>query len=100
MNDPYCIPGTDCLANNLGITDAAQLNAVEAQLVSIRDVQISRTTIPGSYGTVHLFRFHELLFRDVYSWAGEARTVDIASQAFTSAAGASSKTRSPRFSIG
>lgn len=75
--DPYCWPGTDCLQNKLGITDAAELFAVESRIVSVRDVQISRSTIPGNYGLAHLQRFHEFLFGDVYAWAGQTRTVDI-----------------------
>jgi len=77
VGDPYSIPGTDCLANKLGVADADELREVEAQLASIRDIQISRVSVPGSYGLAHLLRFHEILFSDVYDWAGRTRTVDI-----------------------
>jgi cell filamentation protein len=77
VSDPYAIPGSECLANKLGITDAERLAQAEARLVSVRDVQIARITIPGDYGLAHLQRFHRLLFGDVYEWAGQTRTVDI-----------------------
>ncbi|MFG1949708.1 Fic/DOC family protein [Micromonospora sp. NPDC048830] len=57
--------------------DSRLLFEVEARLVSVRDVQIARSTIPGDYGLAHLQRFHKVLFGDVYAWAGQTRTVDI-----------------------
>ncbi|SCG80653.1 cell filamentation protein [Micromonospora echinaurantiaca] len=77
MSDPYCWPGTECLQNKLGVMDPIVLLEVEARLVSVRDVQIARTTIPGDYGLAHLQRFHRALFSDIYDWAGQTRTVDI-----------------------
>jgi len=65
------------LANKLGITDPDRLLIVEARLVSIREVQVARDTIPGDYNLDHFRAFHRALFRDVYDWAGETRTVDI-----------------------
>ncbi|WP_341717422.1 Fic family protein [Micromonospora sp. FIMYZ51] len=75
--DPYCWPGTDCLQNKLGITDADQLSEVEFRLASIREVQASRMIIPGGYGLDHLQCFHRHLFSDIYPWAGQTRRVDI-----------------------
>ncbi len=78
MSDPYLIPGTDCLENKLGITDRAVLHEVEGRIVSIRDVELARETLPGEYNLAHLQAFHHALFRDVYPWAGRLRTVNIA----------------------
>jgi cell filamentation protein len=77
VSDPYEQPGTNCLANKLGITDPGVLAAVEFRLVSIREVQAARVSIPGNFALSHLQRFHGFLFQDVYSWAGKTRTVDI-----------------------
>lgn len=77
MIDPYLIPGTQCLDNKLGFTSPAELREAEARIVSIRDVQLARETLPGEYNLTHLQAFHRALFRDVYIWAGEIRTVNI-----------------------
>jgi cell filamentation protein len=77
VSDPYEQFGTGCLANKLGITDPDVLAVAEFRLVSIRDVQAARASIPGNFGLAHLQKFHHFLFRDVYSWAGKTRTVDI-----------------------
>lgn len=77
MTDPYLCPGTDCLQNKLGITDPAELRLIEARIVSIRDVELARETLPGEYNLAHLQAFHRALFRDVYEWAGQIRTVNV-----------------------
>ncbi|HYS41859.1 MAG TPA: Fic family protein [Pseudonocardiaceae bacterium] len=78
MTDPYVIPGSACLKNLLGLTDPNELRTVEARIISIRDVELARTVLPGEYNLAHLQAFHRHLFQDVYSWAGQLRTVDIA----------------------
>ncbi|GAA2604079.1 Fic/DOC family protein [Paractinoplanes durhamensis] len=77
MDDPYTQPNSDCLINKLGLTDANKLADAEFRLVSIRDVQAARASIPGDFGLSHLQEFHRFLFRDVYEWAGQTRRVDI-----------------------
>jgi cell filamentation protein, protein adenylyltransferase len=78
VTDPYVIPGSECLQNLLGLTDSNDLRTVEARIISIRDVELARTVLPGEYNLAHLQAFHHHLFQDVYSWAGQLRTVDIA----------------------
>jgi cell filamentation protein len=78
VTDPYVIPGSTCLKNLLGLTDPNELRMVEARIISIRDVELARTVLPGEYNLAHLQAFHHHLFQDVYSWAGQLRTVDIA----------------------
>jgi cell filamentation protein, protein adenylyltransferase len=75
--DPYSLPGTSCLRNKLEIVDPAVLRDVEARIVSIRDVELARQTLPGEYSLEHYQQFHRHLFQDVYEWAGELRRVDI-----------------------
>lgn len=77
MTDPYSQPGLLCLRNKLGLTDPARLKEVEARIVSIRDVELGRESLPGEYNLEHLQAFHHTLFQDVYDWAGQTRTVDI-----------------------
>lgn len=76
MSDPvYCYPPDFLvLRNRLGITDEAELDFSERELVSQRAAE----TIPaGSFNLAHLRAIHRHLFQDVYDWAGELRTVEI-----------------------
>jgi cell filamentation protein len=78
VTDPYVIPGSACLKNLLDLTDPNELRTIEARIISIRDVELARTVLPGEYNLAHLQAFHQHLFQDIYSWAGQLRTVDIA----------------------
>lgn len=77
MSDPeYCYP-PDCtvLRNRLDIGDAAALDAAERELVVMRLLE----PVPeGDFDLDHLKAIHRHLFQDVYAWAGEVRTVEIA----------------------
>lgn len=75
--DPYSLPGGMCLRNKIGTTDPTVLSAAEARIVSIRDVELARETLPGEYNLQHYQDFHRHLFQDIYDWAGELRRVDI-----------------------
>jgi cell filamentation protein len=67
------------LRNRLGITDALELARVEAELVGAAELVLYRERpISGRYDLAHLQAVHRHLFGEVYDWAGELRTVDIA----------------------
>lgn len=75
MADPYLYPGTTVLRNKLGIRDTAQLEQTERVLVTQRAAE----GIPaGTFGLDHMKAIHRHLFQDLYEWAGEIRTVEIA----------------------
>ncbi len=76
--DPYLDPDTGVLRNRLGITDHARLLEVEAGLSLAALADIGTRILPGSYDLDHLRSFHREIFGDLYPWAGEVRTVDIA----------------------
>lgn len=77
MTDPYALPnGT--LRNLLGITDAAELEAAEADITRARLLQIHQNPPLGAFDLAHLQRIHAEIFGDVYAWAGQLRTVEIA----------------------
>jgi cell filamentation protein len=78
VSDPYVYPGTDVLRNNLGIRDAAGLARVEADLTNWNGLCLAAEPIPGDFDLAHLRAFHRFLFRDLYDWAGELRTVSLA----------------------
>jgi cell filamentation protein len=74
--DPYTYPGTDVLTNRLNLRDQAALTAAERDFVRLRGDEAARLEFaltPDGFRAVHL-----QLFQDVYEWAGENRTVDIA----------------------
>lgn len=77
MSDPvYCYPPNHrVLRNKLNLRDAAQLDQFERELVAERTAQGIPT---GDFDLAHLRAIHRHLFQDVYDWAGEIRTVEIA----------------------
>lgn len=77
VDDPYLDPATGVLRNRLGIDDPEEFAQLEAELAAIRIAEVARNPLPGLYDLDHLRRFHRAIFRDVYLWAGEVRTVDI-----------------------
>ena len=76
--DPYVYPATRCLRNRLGIRDPDLLARVEGEQTSILIAQLQRDWLPGRYDLAHLRAFHRRIFGDIYTWAGELRTVPIA----------------------
>lgn len=77
MNDPYALPN-GVLRNRLGITDPQMLTSAEADITRARLVMLSERRLPGAYDLSHLQAFHAAVFGDIYPWAGELRTVNIA----------------------
>jgi cell filamentation protein len=75
--DPYLDLQSGLLRNRLGITDARALRHLEAELTASRIYDLIRSPIPGAYDLAHLRAFHRQIFRDLYHWAGELRTVSI-----------------------
>jgi cell filamentation protein len=77
MTDPYALPN-GVLRNKLALTDPQDLAAAEADITRARLTQLSAGPLPGGYDLAHLQGFHARIFGDLYAWAGELRTVDIA----------------------
>lgn len=76
--DPYVDPDTGILKNLLGLRTSASLDAAEADLVAIRRAELERSWPKPTGDLAELRAIHRFLFQDVYGWAGELRTVDIA----------------------
>lgn len=75
-SDPYSYPGTDTLRNKLGLTDDRTLTEAERRLTLARGAEAARLTFPA---TADGYRaLHRHLFQDLYDWAGQDRTVNIA----------------------
>ncbi|HXT05750.1 MAG TPA: hypothetical protein VN715_02295 [Roseiarcus sp.] len=74
-DDPYVYPRTFVLRNKLGLTDAVRLESFERRMV----VQRLDEGVPsGAFDLDHLRAIHRHLFQDVYDWAGEIRTTELA----------------------
>lgn len=73
--DIYCYPASNVLINKLEITDQAALDIAELEFTQCRIEQY----VPefNAFSLATLQDIHFFLFQDIYSWAGEIRTVDI-----------------------
>jgi len=78
VTDPYIDPDTGVLRNRLGISDPAELAAVESELAAYRELQLYLSRpVAGTYDLAYVRAIHRWLFADIYPWAGELRTIDI-----------------------
>jgi len=77
--DPYyCYPNSHVLKNNLNIHEAGALADAEREITAVRLGQISKSPVHGKFDLEHLCNIHRAIFHDVFPWAGELRTVNIA----------------------
>lgn len=76
--DPYTDPETGVLYNKLGLRTWTELRAAERDITRIRAAELAVHPPPPTYDLEHLRAVHRRLFSDLYEWAGEVRTVDIA----------------------
>ena len=75
--DPYLYPGTDVLKNLRDIRISKIRDRFEAEATTRRIVELIRSPVPGAFDTVHYRAIHQIMFQDVYAWAGQFRTVNI-----------------------
>ena len=78
MDKIYCYPDTDILKNKMNIHSQRQLFEAETRIVSVRLYQLQKHPVKGCFDLAHLCRIHQFIFQDLYSWAGELRTINIA----------------------
>lgn len=78
MDNTYCYPNTSILKNKLDIHDNAILLQAETRLAAIRLYQLQEKPIRGNFDYNHLCSIHRHIFQDLYDWAGNPRTVNIA----------------------
>lgn len=76
-SDPYTYPGTDVLRNIPDIREPVRLAAFEANATAARLVELDAVPLTGGFDVAHLRAIHRHIFQDVFSWAGEFRTVNI-----------------------
>jgi len=78
MSDPYVDPQSKILRNKFGLTDQESLDLTEANVVLVRSILLQLKPIKGNFDSDHLKAIHSYLFRDVYDWAGQFRTIPLA----------------------
>jgi cell filamentation protein len=74
----YCYPDTSILKNKLNIKKDEDLYNAERDIVNIRAAELYNKPISGDFDFKYMKSIHKYLFQDIYEWAGENRTVDIA----------------------
>lgn len=73
--DPYCYCDSHILKNLLNIRDESTLQEAELDLSSLAAKNLDFAEPP--YDLIYLRRIHNILFADIYEWAGAIRTIDI-----------------------
>ena len=73
-----CYPGTAVLINKLDIRDGQKLAQVEADITKLRIAQWEMRPPVGTFNFEHYKAIHQHLFSDLYDWAGQIRTVNLA----------------------
>ncbi|MTH62182.1 Fic/DOC family protein [Paracoccus litorisediminis] len=79
-DDRHLYPGSEVLINKLNLHSQAKLDEAEAAIVLLATIEIGLNPIPepaDGPGFSYLLSIHNALFRDIYSWAGTIRDVDI-----------------------
>lgn len=72
-----CYPGTTVLINKFDLHDQADLDAVEATLVTAKAIQWEENPLCASFDFEHYKAVHRHLFGDLYEWAGQPRAINI-----------------------
>ncbi len=83
MSDPYIDPQSGVLRNRFGVADQESLDRAEANSVSVRSILLQLHPLKGNFDSEHLKAIHSHLFRDVYEWAGQFRTIPLAKADYT-----------------
>lgn len=78
----YVYPGTDTLMNKAGIRNYRELALFESLVSTKRLAELHLTPITGDFDLSHLQDIHHYIFQDVYPFAGQIRTENIAKDNF------------------
>ncbi|HVA11237.1 MAG TPA: Fic family protein [Candidatus Dormibacteraeota bacterium] len=75
--DPYFDDNIGDLRNLLGAKTSQELKELEPQIVFANEIELESIRIPRTNDLTELLLIHKQLFKGVYDWAGQIRTVDI-----------------------
>ena len=81
-NSIYCYPNTEVLRNKLNIKDIKKLQIYEAKITAAKSLKKKKKGITGDFDVKHIKQIHKYLFEDIYPFAGEFRTENIAKGEF------------------
>ena len=81
-NSKYCYPGTTVLKNKLNIMNIEKLQTYEAKITAAKSLGLRKKGITGDFDVKHIKQIHKYLFEDIYPFAGEFRTENIAKGEF------------------
>lgn len=74
----YCYPNTDTLINFFQVKDSDKLQEIESHITSINIAELyTLKHIKGDFNFEHLKAIHKFIFKELYPFAGQVRTVDI-----------------------
>ena len=73
----YCYPNSSVLKNKLNITNEHDLSVAEREISSLRMLEIENEPLKGRLDFKHLKEIHYHIFKEIYDWAGQTRTVNI-----------------------
>jgi cell filamentation protein len=65
------------LINKFGLEDRAKLQIAEVDCACLAVRELFENPMQGDFNFERLLRVHQMLFRDIYEWAGSPRTVNI-----------------------
>ncbi len=75
--DPYFDYSINALRNLLGAKSSEELSKLEPQIVFANELELESIKIPRTNDLAELLAIHTQLFKNVFDWAGQIRTVDI-----------------------
>ena len=81
-NSIYCYKDTNILINKLDIKDPVILSEYERRIVSLKLFALHKKGITGVFDCAHFVSIHRFLFEDIYPFAGEFRSENIAKDNF------------------
>lgn len=73
-----CYEGTTVLINKYGLRDGKALAKIEAVIVPAKAAMWDANPQMNTFDFVHYQAIHRWLFSDLYEWAGQVRTIDLA----------------------
>lgn len=77
-SDPYVDPQTGVLHNLVGATTPADLHRAEADLTAVRTIQLRDAGfVPPTRDAAEVRALHRHVFQDLFTWAGDYRTIDM-----------------------